>query len=253
MVTPIRRPARCALALLGALGLGAAPPGDPAGAGAGTALPAPTADAWEALHFRSIERHTRYLASPDAGPDVLRAVAECAASARVLPLDDVDLARTPVLRWRWRVLRPLEVEDERSRGGDDFAARVYVMFRFEPERASLLERARRRLGQTLFGTTLPGTALSFVWTGAIEPGEIWTNPHAAESKMVAIARGAFRSWRDASVDVPRTYRRAFGRPAPAALGLGIMTDADDTCQRAVAEYADFRFVAADARQGTDTG
>ena len=33
---------------------------------------------------------------------------------------------------------------------------------------------------------------------------------------------------------------AFGRAPARALALGIMTDADDRCQRAVAEYADFR-------------
>ena len=234
-------PACAALALLTAGLLGASEP-----AALPVPLPVPGAAPWEPLHFRSIERHTSYLPSPEGNPEAVRAAAECAASALVLPLSDIDLTRTPVLRWRWRVLRPLEVADERSKTGDDFAARVYVMFRFEPERASLLERARRRLGNAFFGTEIPGTALSFVWTAGIEPGAIWTNPHAMESKMISLARGASEGWRDASVDVTRAYQQAFGHPPPVAFGLGIMTDADDTCQSAVAEYADFRFTAGPA-------
>ena len=206
-----------------------------------TALPPPGADGWEPLTFRSISRHTAYEPLPDA--DGVRAEADCAASALVLPLEGVDLERTPVLRWRWRVDRPLDIPDERSREGDDFAARVYVMFRFEPERASFVERARNSLGSRLFGTQMPGSTLNFVWTSREEPGSLWTNPFVASSRTIALARGAATDWREEAVDVVASYRRAFQRRPPPPLALGIMTDADNACQRAEARYAGFRFTA----------
>lgn len=226
--------ARCAVsALAAALALGAAAPGE---------LPPPGGDGWEPLTFRRIDRHTTYTRLEAA--EGVRAEADCAASALVLPLDGVDLARTPVLRWRWRVDRALEIADERSRGGDDFAARVYVMFRFEPERASFFEWARQRLGSRLFGSEMPGSALSFVWASHEAPGSVWTNPYAAESRMIALASGPSSGWREETVDVASAYRRAFDRPPPPPLALGIMTDADDACQQAVARYGSFRFTAA---------
>ena len=211
------------------------------GAAEPRSLPPPGADAWEPLTFRSVERETVY--APLADEAGVRAEARCAASALVLPLPDLDLARTPVLHWRWRVDRALEIEDERSKQGDDFAARVYVMFRFEPEKASLLERARQSLGQRLFGTEMPGTALNFVWSSREDPGALWTSPYVDSSRMIAVASGSADGWRSESVDVVAAYRRAFGEEPPAPLALGIMTDADNACQHAEAAYADFRFAA----------
>lgn len=208
-------------------------------------LPAPGDDAWEPLTFRGVKRPTRY--TPIGGPDAgTRAEARCGASALVLPLEAVDLSRTPVLRWRWRVVAPLDVADERIREGDDFAARVTVMFEFEPERASLYERMRRSIALGLFGTRLPGSALTFVWTSRIAPGSLWPNPYAGESRMIALARGPGDGWRSEAVDLVAFYTRAFDRSPPGARGIGIMTDADDTCQHAVAEYRDFQLTAAEA-------
>jgi len=204
-----------------------------------TALPHPDAAAWEPLTFRSVSRHTLYTPLAEGGG--VRAEADCAASALVLPLEQVDLGRTPVLHWRWRVDRPLAIADERSRQGDDFAARVYVMFRFDPEHASLYARARQHIGSRLYGSELPGSAVNFVWTSREEPGALWTNPHADESRMIALARGDASGWRDEAVDVVAAYRRAFRRDPPGALALGIMTDSDNACQHAVARYAGFHF------------
>ena len=58
--------------------------------------------------------------------------------------------------------------------------------------------------------------------------------------MGSLRRGGDAAWQAELVDLPLAYRRAFGRAPARALALGIMTDADDRCQRAVAEYADFR-------------
>jgi hypothetical protein len=213
-----------------------------AAAGDGSRLPPPGDPAWQPVRFRSVERTTDYAPLADA-PGGVRAEARCAASALVLPLEGTDLSRTPVLHWRWRVLRGLDVPDERSRAGDDFAARVYVMFRFQPERAGWLERAQRALGERLYGTPMPGSALNFVWASRIAAGSTWTSPYAEQSRIIALASGADSEWRSESVDLPAAYQRAFGEIAPPAEGLGLMSDADDTCQHAVAEFRDFRLTA----------
>jgi len=220
------------------------------GAAAPESLPEPGGAGWEPLRFRSIERATDYTPLPGGG---VRAEARCAASALVLSLSDrdLDLGRTPVLHWRWRVDQPLDIPDERSKRGDDFAARVYVMFRFESEGASLLERARQHLGETLFGRQMPGTALSFVWSSRQPPGALWTSPYTASTRLLALARGPSDAWRNEAVDVVAAYRRAFEESPPAPLALGIMTDADDSCGRAVARYADFRFGPTESRARPD--
>jgi hypothetical protein len=201
--------------------------------------------AWRPFAFGNIDRHTSY--RPVAGkPAWLRAESECAASARIVPLPDLDLAHTPILHWRWRVDRPLEIADERSKPGDDFAARVYVMFRFQPEKASLFQRLRHRIGALAYGLEPPGTALSLVWSSREPEGESWKSPYGEESAMRVVASGATRktgTWYNESMDVSAAYRKAFGAEPPPLLALGVMTDADDSCGEATAGFAEFRFSA----------
>jgi hypothetical protein len=224
-----RCPRRLGTIAIAALALGAAPPG---------ALPEPGGEGWEPLHFRRIERTTDYTPLPGGG---VRAEARCSASALVLPLSDLELERTPVLHWRWRVDRPLDIPDERRKSGDDFAARVYVMFRFQPEQASWLRRVQQRLGESLFGKEVPGTALNFVWASRETPGALWTSPYTEDTRLLALERGPSEAWRSEAVDVIAAYRRAFESSPPEPIALGIMTDSDDSCGHAVARYADFRF------------
>jgi hypothetical protein len=205
------------------------------------ALPAPGGPAWQPLEFSKIPRHTRY--EPLEQQGALRAESRCAASGLLLPLEAVDLRATPRLRWRWKIETPIDAAaDERSKQGDDFAARVYVAFAFAPERASLWERTRRRLGAALYGEDLPGSALNYVWTRGEPAGATWPNPFVPSSAMVSRGEGALEAWRVEEVDLLADYARLFGVEAPAPLFLALMTDTDDTCGEARASYADFRLL-----------
>jgi hypothetical protein len=203
-------------------------------------LPAPGGPAWQPLEFSKIPRHTRY---EPVGEGALRAESRCAASGLLLPLEGIDLGATPRLRWRWKVETPIDASlDERSKQGDDFAARVYVAFAFEPARAGLWERARRRIGAALYGEDLPGSALNYVWPRNEPAGATWPNPFVASSAMVSRGREALDTWRTEEVDLLADYARIFGAPAPVPLFLALMTDTDDTCREARAFYADFRLL-----------
>ena len=208
-------------------------------------LPPPGTGAWRELTFPSIRRTTAYTSIRMGEADAVLAHSRCSASALLLPLESLDLDRTPVLAWRWRVDRHLEVEDERTRDGDDFAARVYVLFRFEPDRATFAQRWRHKLGRLLYASEPPGSALNFVWASRVPVGESWPNPRSAESRMVVQASGAGDGWRQERADIPLWYERSFDRPPPPVLALALMSDSDDTCQDATAVFSDLQFVPRD--------
>jgi hypothetical protein len=224
-----------ALLLLGAIAGNAAEAVHP--------LPPFTSPDWQPFSFGNIERHTRY--EPVEGEaDWLRADSECGASARIVKLADFDLAKAPFLHWRWKVDRALSIEDERAKPGDDFAARVYVMFRFQPEKASLFQRMRHQVRVLAYDVEPPGTALSLVWSSRQPEGASWKSPYSDESAMQVVASGATRetgTWYNESVDIVSAYRKAFGTSHPPLLALGVMTDADNSCGRAIAGFAEFRF------------
>ena len=131
--------------------------------------------------------------------------------------------------------------------GDDFAARVYVMFRFEEEEASLFRRIRQRVGARLYGQEMPGTALSL---RLVEPratgGAAGSTPSPTSRSTVALATGPAEGWREEAVDLVAepTARQLRPRTAPGALGARH----DDRRRRppvgsAVARYAGFQLTA----------
>ena len=232
----------CALAI-GALTL--AGPLTPYGAGA-TEIPLPTPGSgdWQPLALRGIANQTRYTLELFEGEETTKAESNCGASGLVLRLDAIRIDQTPLLSWRWRVDRGLDLSHEQTKAEDDFAARVYIMFELDKSRASTFQRLRHRLAKLICGEEIPGSALNFVWTSRLPTGTVWDNPFEPNAKMIALAQGTNTGWRTETVDVAARYRELFDAPIPPLLGLAIMSDSDNSCQRTEARFANFKFLSA---------
>ncbi len=236
-----------ALRLLGcvftiaAMALGAPLAPRPAGADE-FPLSTPGSDDWRPLVFRGIANQTRYTLESFEGMEVAKAESNCGASGLLLRLDAIRLDQTPLLSWRWRVDRGLDLLQEQTKAVDDFAARVYIMFEFDKSRLSIFQRLRHRLAKLIYGEEIPGSALNFVWTSRLPAGTVWDNPFESNAKMIALAQGANQGWRTETVDVAARYRELFRSPPPPLLGLAIMSDSDNSCQRTEARFADFKFL-----------
>jgi len=232
------------LALSGSLAVAGSEPPPPDGAV--RRLPPPGSEDWRPVEFPRIERATRYEAVREGGRRALRAESRCAASALALPLDGVDLRETPRLAWSWRVERGLDVADERTRAGDDFAARVYVTFPFQPERRALWERMRRRIAQRLVPAPIPGRALRYVWASRAEPGSEWRSPLGPDVCLLVRRSGKAEAspgaWHREIANVRADFRRVFGEEPPPPQSVAVMSDSDDTCGHAVSLFADLRFL-----------
>ena len=234
--------ARLAVVLLGlgAIGAGAraaeplrlgdfTPPADPA-------APPP---GWEALTFPRVPRHTRYTVVRDGPGFVLRAESDASASGLYRPLD-LDPRVHRVLSWRWKVEGVLARSDPRRKEGDDYAARVYVTFRYDPAGARAWERARYGAFRLLYGRYPPGLALNYVWESRLPVGAVLDNAYSARAKVVVVRSGTALAgtWVSETRDLYADYRRIVGGGGepPRIEGIALMTDTDDTGERAVAYY-----------------
>jgi len=204
-------------------------------------FPPPGGEGWRALAFPRVETATAYEAVELDGRPVLRAHARCSASALLHAAPGLELRGTPWLHWRWRVDRDVPARDPRAKSGDDFAARVYVAFRFEPERASRWERLKRGALGLVYGGEMPGSALNYVWSAREPAGSAWTSPYTPQSRMISLGAGPAGAWREAAVDVAGDYRRVFAAEPPPVEFVAVMSDADDGCAEALAWFADLRF------------
>jgi hypothetical protein len=168
---------------------------------------------------------TRYSLENSDGRLALRADSSTAASGRYREVS-VDLDKTPILNWAWKVDSILTGNDERTRKGDDYPARIYVVFS----------------GGAMFWRT---RAINYVWSNKQPIGSSWPNAFTDHAHMIAIESGADRvgQWVSERRDVRADYRRAFGEEPGRADAVAIMTDTDNAGGATTAWYGDIWFTA----------
>ncbi len=136
----------------------------------------------------------------------------------------IDLEKTPCLTWSWKIDSALAGLDETSKSGDDYAARVYVIFS----------------GGLIFWNT---RTFSYVWSGGQPVGASWPNAYSSNATIVAVRSGNQEAgrWVQQSRNIVEDYRRLTGGDIKRADGVAIMTDTDDSGGDATAWYRDIRF------------
>jgi hypothetical protein len=200
---------------------------------------------WQPLEFARVPRHTEYAVEPDEGGFAVHARSSAAASGLIRRFA-VDPRTHPILSWRWKVDGVVAGSDPTRKAGDDYAARIYVAFRYEPERVSLLRRLRFRALRML-NPDVPYGALNYIWATAAPAGTTVESPYAGNFvKLIAVQSGTGRAgrWIEERRDVRADYRAAFGSEPPQVEGVAIMTDTDNTGASASAWYGDIRFLPA---------
>lgn len=175
---------------------------------------------------RAFVGRTDYRIVSDAGMRVLMARSQASASGLFFK-QPVDLAETPYLHWRWKVdgLIPGD-HDERTKAGDDYPARVYVVLS----------------GGLFFWRT---RAINYVWASGEPAGSNWPNAFTGNARMVAVESGPARvgQWVGEVRDLREDFRRQFGEVPARIDAVAIMTDSDNTGTAATAWYGDILFSA----------
>ncbi|MFB2764733.1 DUF3047 domain-containing protein [Marinobacter shengliensis] len=196
-------------------------------------------DGWEPLEFPRIDRHTRYELVTDDGVQVVKATADNSASGLIARLS-LEPGESLILRWQWKVSNVFDRGDARKKSGDDYPARIYVAFEFQPDKAGFFERAKRKTVEVMFGETLPGNALNYIWANRLPEQSIVANAFTDQTMMVAVNSGPEQTgeWITVERDIVADYREAFGENPPRIVGVAIMSDADNTGERATAWYRD---------------
>ena len=199
-------------------------------------------DGWQPLSFSRIERHTDYSLVEDDGTVVVKAVSNQSASGltRTLSITPVDY---PVIQWRWKVNNILQKGDVTSKAGDDYPARIYITFAFNPDKAGYLERLKQEAARLIQGQDVPYRAISYIWGSNSPAGTMIANSYTDRAMMFVVQSGATRlqQWVTEQRNVYKDYKKAFGEEPTMISGVAIMTDTDNTRESAIAWYGDIVF------------
>lgn len=177
---------------------------------------------------KSFAGHTRYTLYKSEVGQVVQADSRAMASGMFREVE-IDLRKTPVLNWRWRVSNTLQGVNERSKPGDDYPARIYVVFS----------------GGLFFWKT---RALNYVWSSNQPVGSDWPNAFTGNAHMIAVETGRNKlgQWLSYQRNIREDYRRYFGKDVEQAHAVAIMTDTDNSRQQAQAFYGDIFFTAVES-------
>jgi hypothetical protein len=198
---------------------------------------------WQPLTFERISRHTAYSLVDDAGAVVIKAVSEQSASGLTRAVA-IDPREYPVIQWRWKVNNVLQKGDVTSKAGDDYPARLYITFAFDPDRAGYLDRLEYEAARLILGQDVPYRAISYIWGSNSPAGTMIANAYTDRVMMFVVESGAgkLQQWVTQRRNVYADYRAAFAGEPPMISGIAIMTDTDNTGESAIAWYGDIVFM-----------
>lgn len=177
---------------------------------------------WESIKFKD---NTQYSLVEVGGIFALKAVSKASASGLVRSFR-VDLDKTPYLNWRWRIEKELEgVFDETLKSGDDYSARIYVIFSD---------------GFIAWDTK----AINYVWAKHAKKESVWSNAWAGKNAVMTAIRTAsdkLSQWYTEKRNVKKDIKKHFGKTIRYLNAVAVMTDTDNTKKTAVAYYGDIYF------------
>jgi hypothetical protein len=137
----------------------------------------------------------------------------------------IDLQKTPYLNWSWRIEQRLLINDEQSKQGDDFTARIYLIVK----------------GKWFFWQT---KAINYVWANHSPVNKAWANPFAGDNVMMIAVRSKkdqTQHWYTEKRNVLTDFETHFNEDIRYIDGIAIMTDTDNSAGSALSYYADIYF------------
>lgn len=198
-------------------------------------------EGWKPLTFKKIPRHTVYEVVGDGQKVVVKAVSEAAASGLVREVT-IDPKEFPMVRWRWKVENLLKKSDVTLKQGDDYPARLYITFAYDPDKIGLSRKLKYLAGKAIFGD-IPIAALNYIWETRTPVESIVPNAYTDFAQMIVVESGQEKvgQWVEEERNIYEDYKKAFGGEPSLINGVAIMTDTDNTRERAVAFYGDIEF------------
>lgn len=175
---------------------------------------------WEKKSFKG---KTLYEVTQEDNLWCIKATSHSSASGLYYKIN-YDTKNYPILNWRWKVDHILLKGDALKKEGDDYAARIYVLF------PSLLFWRTR--------------AINYIWANKLPRGKAVPNPFTANAIMIAVESGSTHTgkWIEERRNVFEDFRRYFGKNLPRVRAIAIMTDTDNTREEAVAWYGPIRIL-----------
>lgn len=208
---------------------------------------AAVADLWQHYPLPG-KRPSQYTYARHEGRDAVAVRSESSASMLRRQVR-VEPSQLDIVRFSWKVPELMHQADLANRDAADSPVRIVLAFEGDRSRFSARNAMLSELARSLTGEELPYATLMYVWCNQRAPGTVITSPRTDRIRKLVVESGAQRlnRWVDYERNIRADYERAFGEPPGALVGIGIMTDSDNTGAATRAWYGPLTLGAATAR------
>lgn len=176
------------------------------------------------------------------GRDVMAVTAVSSASMlrQVLRIAPADLGH---VKFSWKVPELIAQADMARREADDSPVRIVLAFEGDRSTFSVKNAMLSELTHAISGEPLPYATLMYVWCNTRASGSVIINPRTDRIRKLVVESGArhLNQWLDYERDVSADFEKVFGEPPGALVGIGIMSDTDNTRSSSLAWYGPLQF------------
>lgn len=205
--------------------------------------------AWQVWRVTPQKNKTQYTLKNYQGRTVLHASADVAASGLVLPLKPRPAAQQ-VLSWEWKAMNLIAEADNQESSKDDAPLRIVVAFDGDKTKLPFKDQMVFEMAKIISGHDMPYASLMYVWSSKSPLESIIPSPRTSRIKMIVVNSGSDQlgQWQKHQRDLAKDYQAAFNELPGKVIGLGLLTDSDNTKSKVNAIYGDIELKKASAKK-----
>ena len=171
------------------------------------------------------------------GRNVMAATAVSSASLlrQKIRIEPQELAQ---IKFSWKVPELIALADLAVRENEDSPVRIVLAFEGDRSKLSPKNAMLSELAHAMTGEPLPYATLMYVWCNSRPPGTVINGGRTDRIRKMVVESGTanLNMWLDYERNIRADFEKAFGEAPGALVGIGIMTDSDNTRTTARAWY-----------------
>ena len=175
------------------------------------------------------KRSSKYSFARMDGRDAMAVTAVSSASLlrQKIRIEPQDLAQ---IKFSWKVPELIAMADLAVRENADSPVRIVLAFEGDRAKLSTKNTMLSELAHAMTGEPLPYATLMYVWCNSCPPESVIVSRRSDRIRKLVVESGEknINTWLDYERNIRADYEKAFGEAPGALVGIGIMTDTDNT-------------------------
>ncbi len=202
-------------------------------------------EAWEPLILMRKKKQTEYSLVHDQELDrtVLHAYADKASSGLRHEVN-IDPLKQPVLSWSWKVGSLIKSADNTQRDTEDSPVRIVLAFDGDKNKLSFMDTILFDTAKLVSGHEFPYATLMYIWENKAPKETVISNTRTGRIQMLVAESGPANvgKWVHYQRNIVDDYVKVYGEQPGRLIGVGVLTDTDNTEEQVESWYGDIRLL-----------